>query len=154
MKPRTTGLAGKDLVKRSEKLSLKPYICPAGKLTIGWGHVILPNEEYLKTGITEEKANELLTSDLKDAEDAVNTYVTVYLCQHQFDALVSFVFNLGAGALEESTLLRLLNDGHYEEAPTQLLRWNKARNPKTGEREVLPGLTKRRAEEASLFGDA
>jgi len=79
------------------------------------------------------------------AAAAVNQHITVNLNQHQFDALVSFVFNVGAGAFQQSTLLQRLNAGRYDAVPGQLRLWNK------GGGKVLPGLVTRREAEARLF---
>jgi lysozyme len=86
-----------------------------------------------------------LRADAQEAVDAVNRLVTVPLNQSQFDALVDFVFNLGAGAFSTSTLLRLLNGGDYAGAAGQFGRWNKDNG------KVVAGLTRRRAAEAKLF---
>ena len=94
--------------------------------------------------------NELrLREDLRAAEADVKRYVTVPLTQGQYDALVSFVFNLGAGNFRSSTLLKKLNQGHYNDCPEQIMRWNKARVD--GKLTVLNGLTRRRAAEAAIF---
>lgn len=96
--------------------------------------------------IDETKAEELLRKDLRNAEQAVEQLVTVSINDNQFSALVSFAFNVGAGALEESTLLSLLNTGtKAETVAAQFLWWNKAGD------EELPGLTRRRHAERSLF---
>jgi GH24 family phage-related lysozyme (muramidase) len=95
--------------------------------------------------ITREQAEQLLRADLQEAEDAVSNLVTVPLNENQFSALVSFVFNLGAGELEDSTLLELLNQGKYSEAADQFLRFN------TDNGEPLEGLTRRREAERQLF---
>jgi lysozyme len=137
-----TGNAGLDLVKRSESLVLKAYLCPAHVWTIGYGHT-----RGVKMGdtCTEEQAIDWLKEDLRDAEAIVDATVDVPLSQNQFDALVSFVFNVGGGAFKTSTLLRLLNRGEYSRAAEQLDRWNKAAG------QVLAGLTTRRAAERALF---
>lgn len=95
--------------------------------------------------ITPATAEALLKSDLTDAEYAVHSNVKVPLTDNQFSALVSFVFNLGAGSLKKSTLLRLLNAGDYRGAEAEFVKWNRAGG------KVLPGLTKRREAEANLF---
>ena len=97
--------------------------------------------------ITAAWAEELLRDDLAEFEAAVNGLVKVRLCQHQFDALVSLAFNIDARAFSDSTLLRLLNSGMYDDAALQFQRWNKA-----GGR-VLAGLTRRRMAERKLFED-
>lgn len=94
---------------------------------------------------TEEQCEAQFAKELAIYEDAVEKYVKVPLNQNQFDSLVSFVYNCGPGALQKSTLLKLLNQGKYEQVPAQLMRWNKA-----GGR-IWPGLTRRRAAEGALF---
>lgn len=111
--------------------------------TVGWGHT--GPEVVEGYTITLPKAEELLSSDLRTAEGYVNRLVKVKLAQNQFDALVSFVYNVGGGNFESSTLLRLLNSGDYEGAADQFKRWNKAKGI------VLNGLVTRREEERELF---
>lgn len=138
---------GLNLVRHFEGMYLRGYKCPANVWTIGYGHTGLVDGKPIHGNmiITEEKAIELLQQDMAVFENAVKDSVKVPLTQNQFDALVSFAFNVGAGALRKSTLLRLLNQGKYEEVPSQLLRWNK------GGGKVLAGLTRRRKSEAHLF---
>ncbi|WP_337881804.1 lysozyme [Chromobacterium haemolyticum] len=138
-----TSDAGITLVKSSEGLKLVAYKCPAGIWTNGYGHTgpdVTPGMV-----ITQAQADALLARDLSRFEAGVARLVKVPLNQNQFDALVCFSFNLGLGALQGSTLLRLLNAGDYAGAAAQFPRWNKA-----GGKE-LPGLTRRRAAEQSLF---
>jgi len=137
-----TGEAGINLIKSHESLSLKAYLCPAGKLTIGWGHTagVQPNE-----AINEEEAETFLRADLASSEQVVNRVVNVPLTQNQFDALSSFCFNVGNGNFETSTLLKLLNEGKYADAAEQFLVWNHSNG------HVLDGLTKRREAERELF---
>jgi lysozyme len=132
----------KAIIKESESLQLKAYLCPAGVWTIGWGHT-----KGVKAGdtCTIDEAEVMLSSDLLDAEYAVNKCVKVDLNQNQFDALVSFVFNVGGGNFKSSTMLRKLNAGDYAGAANEFKRWNKA-----GGR-VLNGLTIRREKESKLF---
>ncbi len=122
------------------------YRCPAGKWTIGYGSC-----KGVRSGmkITVKEAEDLLIEDIKEHQKAIFRYVEVPLTQGQFDALVSFVFNLGAGSFKNSTLLKKLNKGLYDEVPEQLLRWNKARVE--GKLKPLRGLTRRRAAEAAIF---
>jgi len=142
--PTVTGEAGLRLIKEFEGLRLAKYLDAVGKWTIGYGHLILPNENYDQP-ISLDIANALLRADLKRTEEGVRNSVTVTINQNQFDALVSFAFNLGVSNLKSSTLLRLLNEGNIFAAADQFLRWNKA-----GGRE-LPGLTRRRRAERDLF---
>lgn len=134
--------AGLDLIKQFEGLYLKAYRCPAGVPTIGYGHTA---GVAMGQVITQQQADDYLRRDVRQFERAVERQVSVPLTQGQFDALVSFAFNLGEGALAQSTLLRLLNAGDYAGAAAQFDRWNKA-----GGR-VLPGLVRRRAAERALF---
>jgi lysozyme len=95
--------------------------------------------------ITEEQGESLLRSDLQTAERAVNNYVRIALNQNQYDALVSFVFNVGTGNFKFSTLLKYLNVGNVRAAADELDRWNKVKG------QPVAGLTKRRAQEKALF---
>lgn len=102
-----TSREGIELIKHFEGCHLKPYICPAGYLTIGYGHVILKGEEHLKKGITVQQAEELLVKDLSKFEAGVTKNVSVPLTQRQFDALVAFVLNIGISAFSKSTMRRI-----------------------------------------------
>ncbi len=139
MRTSENGLA---LIRQAEGLRLRAYKCPAGVWTIGYGTTAGVKEGLV---ITKERAEELLREDVKRFEDQVMRLVKVRLTQGQFDALVSFTYNLGAANLGNSTLLRLLNAGDYKGAAAQFDRWTKA-----GGKE-LPGLVKRRAAERALF---
>lgn len=138
-----------NLVKHFEGLYLNAYLCPAGVPTIGYGHTA-----GVKMGqtITTAQADDLLQADLTAAAAQVDKLVTVPLTPQQRGALASFVFNLGAGSLQSSTLLRLLNQGDYEGAAGQFGRWVYA--TVNGVKTQLPGLVKRRAAEADLFEDS
>lgn len=133
---------GLDLIKSFEGLRLSAYKCPADVWTIGYGTTAGVKEGQI---ITKKRAEELLRDDVARFEQQVNRMVNVPLTQGQFDALVSFTYNLGAANLSNSTLLRLLNAGLYDDAALQFSRWNKAGG------QVLPGLTRRRAAERALF---
>ena len=137
-----TSLKGIALIKEYEGLRLGAYLCSAGVLTIGYGHTGGVKEGDL---ITEQKAEQLLQDDLKKFENGVLRLVRVPLAQNQFDALVSFAFNLGVGNLGKSTLLKMLNDRDYKGAAGQFIRWNKAAGKE------LAGLTRRRLAESALF---
>lgn len=139
MKTSPKGIA---LIKEYEGLRLGAYLCSAGVLTIGYGHTGGVKEGDL---ITEQKAEQLLQDDLKKFENGVLRLVRVPLTQNQFDALVSFAFNLGVGNLGKSTLLKMLNDRDYKGAAGQFIRWNKAAGKE------LAGLTRRRIAESELF---
>ncbi|MBE9491050.1 MAG: lysozyme [Bacteroidetes bacterium] len=133
---------GTDLIKEFEGFRDKAYKCPAGVWTIGYGHTLGVQEGDV---ITKAEGQELLLCDLRTAISAVNSLVTVQLSQSQFDALVSFVFNIGIGAFVRSTLLKVLNNCQYEQVPHELKRWNKSNG------KVLAGLVRRREAEAQLF---
>lgn len=136
--------AGIAIIKQFEGFSEKLYICSAGKKTIGYGHVILDGEQFEKS-ISKKDAELLLKKDVAKAEEAVRRLAERPLTQNQFDALVSFVFNVGEGAFEKSTLLRCVNSGLMAEAARQFSRWVYAKGQK------LPGLATRRDAEAQLF---
>ena len=137
-----TSEKGIELIKHFEGCRLEPYRCSADVLTIGYGHTrnVIENMK-----ITEDTAEALLQQDLKDFEDHVTSLSQVELNQDQFDALVSWTFNLGETNLKNSTLLKVLNENKHDEVPAQIRRWNKA-----GGR-VLEGLVRRREAEALLF---
>jgi lysozyme len=145
-------------------VNLDPYADPVGIWTIGWGHAIAGPKGFLRGpgdkaaarskypgGITVAQADTLLRADLLDVARDVAELVEVPVDDGQFGALVSFAFNLGAGSLKISTLLRLLNGKDYEGAAEQFLRWTKATDPETGQKKDLPGLVRRRAAERKLF---
>lgn len=135
-----------ELIKEFEGLRLKPYLCGSGVPTIGWGHT--EGVTMQMAPITLEKAKEFLRQDLPRYEKGVNDAVRVELQQHEFDALVSFVFNVGVSAFRTSTLLRHLNDGDRS-AAAEFPKWNKKRV--AGRLVVEPGLVTRRAAERLLF---
>lgn len=137
-----------DLIKRSEAWSAEPYLCPAAVWTIGWGSTHDLNGEpvsRMTPAIDKSIGELLLRHDIRLAELAVSRLITVPLSQSQFDALVDFVYNLGSGALQASTLRARLNRGQYSEVPAQLRRWVH------GGGRVLPGLVIRREAEVSLW---
>lgn len=136
-------LAGLAHLKQFEGLRLQPYKDSAGLWTIGYGHLLKPGEWW--DSITEQFATQLLADDVGTAEDAVNSLVKVPMTQPQFDALVSFVYNVGVGAFRRSTLLRKLNAGDYAGAAGQFPLWRNA-----GGR-LVQGLVNRRAAEVALF---
>ena len=140
------GAAGLALLKSFEGCKLTAYPDPGTggePWTIGWGRT-----GGVKRGdtCTQAQADAWLLQDLDRFEQAVERLVSVTLTQNQFDALVSFCYNVGTGSLHSSTLLRKLLAGDYEGAQQQFARWNRA-----GGKE-MPGLTRRRAAEAELFG--
>jgi lysozyme len=117
--------AGLELLKKSEGFRENTYSDIAGFRTIGFGHR-LTRSENSPAGITLAEAESILADDVAIAESAIARLVHVPLTQGQFDALVDFVFNLGAGRLASSTLLRYLNAGRYDDAAWQLLAWDHA----------------------------
>jgi len=137
-----TSAEGIALIKKFEGCELKAYQCSAGVWTIGYGHT--KDVEEGDT-ISKDQAEEMLVEELHEYENYVNEYVNVALSQNQFDALVSWVYNLGPANLKSSTMLKVLNDGKYEDVPYQMKRWNKAGG------KVLDGLVRRREAEALLY---
>ena len=137
-----TSAEGIALIKKFEGCELKAYQCSAGVWTIGYGHT---KDVVEGMEITQEQAEQMLVDELHEYESYINKYVTVALSQNQFDALVSWVYNLGPANLSASTMLKVLNSGEYEDVPAQMKRWNKAGG------KVLEGLIRRREAEACLF---
>ena len=135
-----------DLIKEFEGFEPKAYICPAGILTIGYGTTKNVQRNQI---ITESVAEQFLMRDLQSIENQINNAVKVSLNQNQFDALVSFVYNLGIGNLTASTLLRKLNANDLMGAANEFPKWNKA--TVNGVKKELAGLTKRREAERKLF---
>ena len=135
---------GIDLIKHFEGCETEAYLCPAGVPTIGYGHI---KGVQMGDVITGAQAEEMLVEELTEYENYIHDCVTAPLNQNQFDAMVSWVFNLGVGNLKSSTLLKTLNIGNYRGVPEQIMRWNKAGG------KVLEGLTRRRQAEADLFGN-
>ncbi|QCO13983.1 lysozyme [Azospirillum brasilense] len=134
------------LVRHFEGLYLKAYLCPAGVPTIGYGHTA---GVRMGQTITSLQAEVYLRADMAEAARDVDRLVKVPLTDRQRGALASFVFNLGAGALQSSTLLRLLNQGDHKGAVAQFGRWVFA--TVNGKKVELEGLKKRRVAEAKLF---
>ena len=133
---------GLALIKKFEGCELEAYKCPAGVWTIGYGHT-----KDVKEGdkINKDEANYLLQEEMIEFERYIDDMVEVELNQSQYDALCAWVYNLGPSNLGSSELLKVLNEGKYEEVPQQIKRWNKANG------EVLTGLIRRREAEALLF---
>jgi lysozyme len=145
--------AGANLVKSFEGCLKKvgpdqyrAYTCPAGVTTIGWGttgelgHKISPGTVW-----TAKECDDAFLNDMRQFENAVKHAVKVPLTQYQFDALVSFTYNCGQGALQKSTLLKRVNAKDFAGAAGEFRKWNK------GGGKVLAGLTRRRASESLLF---
>lgn len=135
---------GLNFITHFEGVRTVRYLDVAGKPTIGVGHLIKEGEAFNEP-ISMVMVKQLLKIDITEAELAVLKNVTVRLNQHHFDALVSFIFNVGAGAFKKSTLLKKLNAGDYDGAGEEFKRWDKAGGKK------VAGLTRRRQYEASLF---
>ena len=137
-----TSNQGKNLIKEAEGLRLDAYKCPAGVPTIGWGHT-----KGVKMGqhITVQQAEDLLVEDIAPIDRLLNA-LKINFRQEQFDALVSWIFNLGAGNFKSSTMYKLiLADARDEEITDSLIRWTYSG------KQQLPGLMKRRVAEANLF---
>ena len=136
---------GLGFLERHEGFSASLYNDTTGNCTIGYGHLLhhggctAADRRAWPHGITRARAGQLLRSDASVAERAVRADVTVRLNQHQFDTLVSFTFNVGTHAFQTSTLLRVLNQGHYDQVPAQLMRW------------TIGGLENRRRDEVRLW---
>jgi lysozyme len=126
----------------------RPYVCPAGVLTIGWGHTNDNGRKFGPKDIwTKGECDAEFRADMRRFEDAVRRRVKVELTQHEFDALVSFTYNCGEGNLAKSSLLRKVNAKDFEGAVGEFAKWNR------GGGRVLAGLTRRRAAEARLFAE-
>lgn len=145
-----------DLLKEFEQgptgsFAAMPYLCPAGKKTIGYGHVIRPTDHF-RPPLSADQAEALLRADLEFfAQGVADLIRTIPLTQSMFDALCCLAFNIGPSNFSGSTLLTKLKRRDYVGAAAEFLRWNKARNPKTGKLDVLPGLSRRRDAERQLF---
>jgi len=143
-----TSNAGVQLIKQFEGFSAKPYRCPAGVPTIGYGSTyyddgskVTMDDDY----ISESDATDLLKKVLTPIEQAVFKLVKQKLTQNQFDALVSFAYNVGTTAFKNSTLLRLFNGYNVPGAANEFLKWNKVKGT------VVSGLSARREAERKLF---
>jgi lysozyme len=142
MKLMTTSQAGRDLIKKYEGLRLKAYKCPAGVWTVGYGHT---RGVTSSTEISQSMADLFLQDDIRPLERYINK-LGINFRQGQFDAIVSFLFNLGEGNFNKSTLKKkILAGGNDEDIAAEFKKWNKAGG------KVLDGLTKRREEEAEMW---
>lgn len=140
---------GIEFIKDLEGLSLKAYTCSAGWYTIGYGHT---KGVKLTDKITLEQAEKLLLEDLKPIEQELSIVdALVHLNQNQYDALCSFIFNIGLGNFKSSTMRKLLLKKEFDLVPQQFLRWNKITDPQTYKKVPLKGLTIRRTKEKELF---
>jgi len=140
--PMSTSPLGISLIQHYEGCVLTAYRDSVGCLTVGFGHTSNVTENM---SITQEDADNFLKSDLGIFEESLQKLVTVSLTQCQYDALISFVYNLGENSLKNSTLLKLLNENNVNSAAEEFLKWNHAGG------KVLNGLTKRRESEKYLF---
>ena len=140
---------GLEVIKKHEGFRSKPYLCPAGVPTIGYGNTYYPDGSKVKMTdkpLSKDVADVLLRLVVEDFEDCVNKYVQSNINQNQFDALVSFAYNLGCGNLKKSTLLKKVNDNPCDIAiSNEFAKWDKS----GGKR--LRGLTLRRHDEAILY---
>ncbi len=144
----TISARGLRLIQSFEGFSAEPYQDPVGVWTIGYGTTYTETGERITAHhgrVTKAEATDLLLMGVDEAEQAVRRSIKVFLTSNQFDALTSFTYNVGGGALQRSTLRMKLNRSQYARAANELLRWNKAGG------NVLRGLTRRRAAERSLF---
>ncbi len=146
MKPTQTSI---DIIRYYEGFSSEPYLCPAGVPTIGYGTTMYPNGKLVTLddpSITEDQGNWLLFEDvLRDFVPDINELVTDEVTQNQFDAIVSFTYNVGSYALETSTLLEYVNEDLNQQAADEFPKWIYA------DGEVMPGLVERRDTERSLY---
>ena len=134
---------GIDLIKQFEGLELEAYICPAGKVTLGYGST----GPDIKLGMkwTKEQAEDRLKNDLGTFSKGVRNLIKVVLNENQFSAVVALAYNIGLGNFKSSTLLKKLNASDFAGAAAEFERWNK------GGGKVLKGLIKRREAEKALF---
>jgi lysozyme len=176
--PTTVTAACTDLIKASEDLRLGAYLCPSNLLTIGWGHVLVPKwdaklfrnvsaeslarikadcqrsrivstEAKAMLRINPDQADHLLFRDVAQTALFLRSVTPVALSQHQFDALVSFIFNIGQGNYATSTLRKKLHAGDYTGAAAEFDRW--IYGTVNGKKQKLNGLITRRAAERALF---
>ena len=149
MKITKTSKKGIDLIKKYEGFRSKPYLCPAKVPTIGYGATYYPNGQKVKLSdpaIDEKHASILLEAMLVPYEKAVDSFCRDDINQNQFDALVSFAYNVGISALKNSTLLKKVNKNPNDKSiEKEFLKWRFARGKE------LPGLVKRRTEESKLY---
>ncbi len=138
-----TSMQAVELIKAFESLQSKAYLCPAGYKTIGYGHLLKMGEELEEINLVE--AEELLLKDLNHAEASVLRNISIKLTQGQFDALVSFTFNLGSAALQRSVLRQKINRQEPQEVAKEFMRWVYAGGV------ILAGLVKRRAMEVEMY---
>ena len=139
-----------EVIKEFEGYYAEPYFCPAGKRTIGYGHVIVDGETYKK--LTKFQAELLLAKDLAEHIFELEKVAPEIMDDpDKVVAITSFIFNLGMGNFKSSTLLKRIKEKDWDSAANEILRWNKCTDPKTGEKRVLKGLDRRRKSESALF---
>jgi lysozyme len=141
--------AGLAKIREHEAFMPKVYDDGAGNSTIGYGHMVLDNEDF-SGGLTEAQAIELFGKDVERVVNGSLDKIEVELTQNQIDAIGSFIFNVGPGAFEQG-LLPHINAGRHEYATRRLLKYVTGRDVRTGERRVLRGLLKRRRDEVALY---
>ena len=137
-----------NMIKMFEGFRAKPYKCPAGVPTIGYGSTFYSNGKKVTLKdklITEQDATNLLTTVVTNFSSGVSKLLKIQVTQNQFDALVDFAYNVGIGNLKSSTLLKKVNAKNFSGAALEFIKWNKA------DGKVLPGLTQRRTAEKDLF---
>lgn len=147
--PWAISYAGVLMLADLEKLTFEPYVCPAGVPTNGWGEtdgVTMDMKPW-----TKAIADQRFVESVAERAGVIKRLVTVPLNPNQLAALVILVYNIGEGNFTTSTVRRALNKGDYESAARAFGLFNQAENPKTGKKEVMPGLTARRAHEKALF---
>ena len=141
--------AGLEIIKKYEGLRLTKYVCPAGKVTIGYGHSMKPGE-VIPRFITNERAEELLLEDIELFEDEMRNLIEIDLDSNQWSAIVSFVYNVGATLFASSSVLKKINERDAEGVVKALKKYVYYTDS-TGEKVVAEGLKKRRDSEAKLY---
>lgn len=147
-KPLKINSEGLAIIKASEGFYPKPYLCPAGVPTIGYGTTIYPNKTKVTlddSEITLQQGEHYLAYECKAVEDQIKSVVLAPLTINQFSALVSFVYNVGIGNFRASTMLRLINNKEYEAASNEFPKWRLAGG------QIMQGLVIRRENERQLF---
>lgn len=145
---------GEALIMKWEGLYLKAYIDPVGILTIGYGTISNGNlgiKVYRGQTITKAQAIEYMRIEIRQIEKRVLALLKVPVTQYEFDAIVSFVYNLGIGNFSRSSLLKLINEGRKKSAAGQFARWTYATDRRTKQRRQLKGLVFRRKDERAMF---
>lgn len=144
-----TRMNAREIIKKHEGWSATVYKDSAGHATIGWGHKLLAGETF--TRITKEQGEAILSADMARIEREIMPAIKVPMTDNQKAAVICFAFNVGANAFKSSTMLKKLNAGDTQGAAAEFLKWNKARDQKTGQLVALRGLTTRRTDEKTLF---